>query len=73
VLEQTEEETILSFEQMQRKTELGTLILKILEDEELYCHKRSHEKWLHEGDNNIEFFHRIANGRKFPEACNRIL
>jgi len=36
----------------------------ILEEEELYWFKRSHEKWLHEGDNNTEFFHRVANGRK---------
>jgi hypothetical protein len=29
--------------------------MKMLEDEELYWHKRSHEKWLHEGDNNTKF------------------
>ena len=38
--------------------------MKLLEEEELYWYKRSHEKWLHEGDNNTEYFHRIANGRK---------
>jgi hypothetical protein len=27
-----------------KKVELGTLIMKMLEDEELYWHKRSHEK-----------------------------
>jgi hypothetical protein len=54
VLEQIEE-SILSYEQTKRKVELGTLIMKMLEDEELYWHKRSHEKWLHEGDNNTKF------------------
>jgi hypothetical protein len=34
------------------------------EEEELYSLKRSHEKWLHEGDNNTEVFHRVANGRR---------
>jgi hypothetical protein len=55
---------------MQEEIADDILRQKMPEDEELYCHKISHEKWLHEGDNNIEFFHRIANGRKFPEACN---
>jgi mannosylglycoprotein endo-beta-mannosidase len=36
----------------------------MVEEEELYWLKRSHEKWLHEGDNNTEFFHRVANGRR---------
>jgi len=30
----------------------------------LYWFKRSHEKWLLEGDSNTEYFHRVANGRK---------
>jgi mannosylglycoprotein endo-beta-mannosidase len=36
----------------------------MLEEEELYWHKRSHGVWLHKGDNNTKFFHMIANGRK---------
>ena len=36
----------------------------MLEEEELYWYKRAHEKWLHKGDNNTDYFHRIANGRK---------
>jgi len=31
---------------------------------ETYWYKRAHAKWLHQGDNNTEFFHRIANNRK---------
>lgn len=38
--------------------------LKILEDEELFWFKRCHETWLLKGDNNNEYFLRIANGRK---------
>jgi hypothetical protein len=36
----------------------------MFEEEELYWFRRSHEKWLLEGDNNPEYFHRIANGEK---------
>jgi hypothetical protein len=38
-------------------------LLGILEEEELYWHKRS-ESWLMKGDNNTKYFHRIANGKK---------
>jgi hypothetical protein len=63
-LEQIEEEFILSLEQTQKKIHLQSAIFKSLEEEELYWFKRSSEKWLHEGDNNTEYFHRIANGRR---------
>jgi hypothetical protein len=36
----------------------------MMEEEELYWYRRSHENWLHKGDNNTKYFHRIANGRK---------
>jgi hypothetical protein len=49
---------------MQRKIQILTSLLAMLEEEELYWYKTSHENWLHKGDNNIEYFHRIANGRK---------
>jgi hypothetical protein len=39
-------------------------LLHIFEEEELYWFKRSHENWLLKGDNNTEYFHRIANGEK---------
>lgn len=59
-----EEENILTLEQIHSKATVQSEILKMLEDEELYWFKRSHSTWLHKGDNNTEFFHRIANGRK---------
>jgi len=40
----------------------------MLEDEELYWYKRAHENWLHKGDNNTDYFHRIANGRKMKNT-----
>ena len=55
-LEQLEEEGSLLPQQIQRKVEIQSQLLMILEEEELYWFKRSHEKWLHEGDNNTEFF-----------------
>jgi hypothetical protein len=35
-----------------------------MDEEELHWFKRSHETWLLKGDNNTEFFHRVANGKK---------
>lgn len=32
-------------------------------DEELFWHQKSHERWLLKGDNNTDFFHKVANGR----------
>jgi mannosylglycoprotein endo-beta-mannosidase len=63
-LEQKEEEGNISLNQVERKVQLHALLLPMHEEEELYWFKRAHEKWLHEGDNNTEYFHRIANGRK---------
>ena len=63
-LEQLEEYQDLDLAQNQRKIEVHKRILEILDEEGLYWYKRSHSKWLHEGDNNTEFFHRMANGKK---------
>ena len=63
-LEHLEEEGSLLPPQIQRKVDIQSQLLMILGEEELYWFKRSHEKWSHEGDNNTEFFHRVANGRK---------
>jgi len=63
-IEQMEEESLLPLSMLNRKVEIQSKILKLLGDEELYWLKRSHETWLHEGDNNTEYFHRVANGRK---------
>ena len=63
-IEQAEENAMLSLSMYNRKVEIHSNILNMLEEDEIYWFKRSHEKWLHEGDNNTEYFHRIANGRK---------
>jgi hypothetical protein len=49
---------------VKKKVELKAELLHIFEEEELYWFKRSHENWLLKGDNNTEYFHRIANGEK---------
>ena len=61
LLEQREEIQCLDLSQIQRKIVIHN---KILEDEEAYWFKRAHTTWLHQGDNNTEFFHRVANNRR---------
>lgn len=63
-LEETEELSPLSAESLCLRVNLTTALMHILEEEELYWYKRSHETWLHKGDNNTDYFHKIANGRK---------
>jgi hypothetical protein len=63
-LEKREEESSLSAALLERKTQIQTELLKLLEEEELYWHKRSNLNWLLKGDSNTEFFHRYANGKK---------
>ena len=63
-LEVVEEESGLSLDQLQKMVSLKSELMQILGDEELYWFKRSHDKWLHEGDLNTKYFQRIANARK---------
>lgn len=63
-LEECEEKMNLNSHQLSRKVELLTENLYLLLQEESYWYNRSHETWLHKGDNNTSFFHKCANGRK---------
>lgn len=63
-LEQVEEQQPLTSEQFQRRVFIHTELMKLLELEELFWVKRNHETWLLKGDNNTEYYHRVANGRK---------
>lgn len=63
-LEIIEESLILNSDQLQRKTEIQTNLMFLLEQEELYRNERSNNNWLLKGDGNTEFFHRVANGKK---------
>ncbi|KAK1354013.1 hypothetical protein POM88_047269 [Heracleum sosnowskyi] len=38
--------------------------LKLLERQEIYWQQRAKQMWLKEGDQNSQFFHRVATGRK---------
>jgi hypothetical protein len=64
LLEKEEENSPLPAHLLNRKTFIQTTLLRMLEEEELYWHKRSNLNWLLQGGNNTEFFHRIANGKK---------
>jgi hypothetical protein len=54
--------------QLRERMALKTELLEILDDEEMYWYKRSHETWLLKGDNNTSYFHRVANGKKRKQA-----
>lgn len=63
-IEIEEENRILTNLEIMERMHLQTELLNILDIEELYWFKRSHETWLLKGDRNTEFYHRVANGRK---------
>lgn len=63
-IENDEESRPLSNLEIMERNQLQTELLHILEIEELYWYKRSLETWLLKGDNNTEFYHRVANGRR---------
>ena len=64
ILEHVEEEVSLSLDQLLRKSYLSSELFKLNDEEEIYWRQRSHDRQLHEGDNNTEYFHMMANGRK---------
>lgn len=70
--EEEEELGPLPYTALCLRANLTTELLKILEEEELYWFKRSHETWLHKGDNNTDYFHRVANGRKRKNAIHSL-
>jgi CelD/BcsL family acetyltransferase involved in cellulose biosynthesis len=63
-MEDMEESGPLNFDQIKHRIDLKVELLHILDEEELFWFKKCHEAWLFKGDNNTEFFHRIANGRR---------
>lgn len=63
-LENMEETSPLPRSLLSRKMFIQTEMLKILEEKELYWHKRSNSECILRGDNNTSFCHRVANGKK---------
>jgi hypothetical protein len=63
-LENEEENSGLSATKLLRKKNLIKENLQLLDQEETYWCNRCHEQWLLQGDSNISYFHRIANGRQ---------
>ena len=62
-LENEEEVEIVSAEKVNRKSFIQAKMLKLLEEEESYWHKRSNLMWLLKGYNNTSSFHKIANDK----------
>jgi hypothetical protein len=54
----------LNADQVKERLELKLELFNILDEEALFWFKMCHETWLLKGDNNTEFFHRIANGKR---------
>jgi hypothetical protein len=69
-LEIIEENGSLSDDQIKSRIDLKVELFLILEEEELYWYKRSHANWLLKGDNNNEYFHTIANGKKRKQTIS---
>jgi hypothetical protein len=51
-LEQIEEMMHLNEAQLRKRSSLEAELMRILDEEEEYWFKRSHENWLLKGDNN---------------------
>jgi hypothetical protein len=63
-LEEKEETNPLSYEENRKRYSLLTELHQLLDEEELFWYRRCHETWLLKRDNNTEFFHICANGRR---------
>jgi hypothetical protein len=63
-IEKMEELNSLSAPLLERKTFIQSELHRILEGQEEYWHKRLNLNWLLKGDNNTDFFHKVANGKK---------
>lgn len=63
-LENLEEHRLLTAEQLSRKIEIQSKLMKMLEQDEIYWNERSNNNWLLKVDGNTKFFHRVANGKK---------
>jgi hypothetical protein len=63
-IERIEEEDVLIATIPGRKSFIQAELLRLIEEEEMYWHKRSNEHWLLKGDNNTYYFHKKANGKE---------
>uniref|UniRef100_A0A453J5C2 Reverse transcriptase domain-containing protein n=1 Tax=Aegilops tauschii subsp. strangulata TaxID=200361 RepID=A0A453J5C2_AEGTS len=63
-LELLEEQYDLCGEVYTRKLNILVELNSIYLEEESCWHQKSTERWLLKGDNNTDFFHKVANGRR---------
>lgn len=61
-----------SVEIVDRKRSIEKEIDGLLEKEEIMWKQRSRALWLHEGDRNTTYFHKVANGRNRRNQINKI-
>lgn len=54
----------LSVEELSKDSSLRADVYQILKHEEIYWKQRARISWLQEGNENTNFFHSVANGRK---------
>jgi hypothetical protein len=66
-LEIQEEIQTLTAEELFQRAEMQKELSELYEADELFWYSRSSADWLLKGDNTIEFFHRIANGKKIKK------
>lgn len=75
-IEKMEELNSLSAPLLERKTFIQSELHRILEGQEEYWHKRLNLNWLLKRDNNKDFFHKVANGKKGKtpsSACRKMV
>lgn len=64
LLDAAKESRELMEEEFRKDNELRSEMFIILKQEEVYWKQRARVTWLKEGDENISYFHSVANGRK---------
>jgi hypothetical protein len=64
IIEKLEEESTLDVVKLERKTFIQTELLRLMEEEESYWHKRANSTWLLKADCNTTFSIKLLMGRK---------
>ncbi len=71
-LDTLEESQNLTLQQLDRRRQLKSHILKVVAEEEILWKARAKQHWLREGDDNTKFFHAMANGKRRENAINAV-
>lgn len=63
-IEELEEIQPLQVDPLAMRGDINSALFELYDDEEEFRRRKSGENWLHKGDNNTIYFHRIANSRR---------